>query len=301
MLPLIRKPLLVLLLTAFLLTTNWLGPRAWQSAPPARAQEIAYWAKWRVELDFVNNQINANWIVTIGEYGLNDEMIITAKSATPIPCTPHGNITINDEEANFDGASYLECAIPSYYAAVVALLDGQPLPFYPEFDDYCECTNPIPWVTADLTLANPVGMNPLVHHIDKAMSFKIERMGDMATSHLLLNGSTPVPQQLSWTVSDRGNQVWSGSGTPAFLATTDQGSYHFLPDAFYQAIEGLGIADYLHWADTVPQGLVFTHSTKFTMTSQPTTFLVGSDTKHFFVGKLRNLSWDPSCDPPSGL
>lgn len=301
MFPKLRKPLLVLFNTLLLFLIGWGGPMTLPATSVAHAKGVEYWARWKVELDFANDQINANWIVMIGNFDADGTMQITAKHAEWITCTPYGNFTIKNGEAIFDGTSYLECAIPSYYATVAKLFGGQPLPFSPEFSSYCSCVNPVPWVAADLTLTSPVGMNPLVYQVDRAMAFKLERTGDVAISHLLLNDSKPVAQALQWLVASDGNQLWSGSGTPIFQVITDPGSYSYLPKTFYEAIEGLPVEDYVHWANTVAQPLVFTDATEFKMTSQPTTFLVGYDTKHFFVGKVRKLSWDPSCDPPSGL
>jgi hypothetical protein len=303
MISLLRKTVLTLLTTVLMLTaTGWVGPATFRFTPVARAGAAStYWSKWTVELDFANGDVNAIWTVFLGEYDADGKMVIQTKMSQPITCTPYGNFKIDGGEAIFDGASYLACAIPNYYDAVEKLLDGKPMPFGESFHTHCECVNPVPWVAVDLTLTTPDRYQPILYHVDQALQFFITWNADLATTHLLLNNGAALPQQLSWPVQGDGNQLWSGSGAPAFLLTTNSGWFKFLGDKFYDIMPNLSMKDYFHWANSAPTGVTFTHSTNFQMTSQPTTFLVGYDTHTHFVGKIRKLSWDPSCQPPSGL
>ena len=175
------------------------------------------------------------------------------------------------------------------------------MPFPESFNKECECVNPIPWVAADLTLSTVNGQHPILYHMEQAIQFSIIREGDLAFSRLQLNKGELLPQDLTWPAAGDGNQLWSGSGISSFLLMTDAGWFKFLGEKFYDLAAGLTGKEYLLWANTAPDGAVFGHETKFSMTSQPTTFLVGYDLNSHFVGKIRKLSWDPSCTPPSGL
>lgn len=296
-----RQKIMLLLLTLLLLVagSGWPKPAAAQGIPVTPTNNASsYWARWIMEMDFTDNQVNARWTVFVGLFDPQGQMFIKDQKTETINCTPIGNVKIDQEEAYFDGASYLSCAVPSFYDAVQALFGT--MPFNPELfnNQYCKCKNPQPWVAADLTLFEPRGASPLVYQVDNAMQFNITQSNNIATSHLLLNDGAPVPTQLDWPINfDIGNQLWSGSGAPNFLLMTDPNWYQFLSSDFYNIAQKLSLGDYFHWADTVPQGSIFTHETDFLMTNQATTFLVGYNGQTYFTGKIRKLAWDPPCVP----
>lgn len=306
MVPMLRKVLITLLTASLLFTmTGWL--EAISLLPPTivRAEgKEKLWAKWKVEMDFQHNQVNAVWTVFVGTYDSNGQMTVKLTKSEAVPCKVQGNVIFQNDEAIFDGASHLECLIPSYYGVVMQLVGDQGAAFPDTFKQQCECVNPRPWVAADLTLSTANRVSPLLYQIDNAMQFYtvLDRTGDQlnATSNLLLNQGEALPQVLSWPVNlGQGNQIWSGYDTSSFLLMTDNNWFQFLSADFYQLAKGLTAEKYLHWANPTYQ-LDFAYSTKFAMTSQPTIFLVGYDTHTHFVGKLRKLAWDPGCGPQDG-
>lgn len=306
MISILRKTGLALV-TAMLLfiTMGWVEISAWRPTTVARAEEKEQlWAKWKVEMDFRNNEINAVWTVFVGTYDSNGQMNVKLTQSETLSCKAQGNLLIQNAEATFDGTSHLECLIPSYYGAVMQLAGDQASAFPDTFKKECSCVNPRPWVAADLTLSTATRRSPLLYQIDNAMQFYIglDRAGDQfsATSNLLLNNGETLPQVLSWPVNfAEGNQIWSGYDTSSFLLMTDSNWFQFLPTGFYQLAKSIGAEQYLHWANP-NYNLAYAYSTKFAMPSQPTTFLVGYDKQTHFVGKLRKLAWDPGCGPQDG-
>lgn len=306
MVSILRKTVLALLTATLLFAmTGWVELTAGQPATVARAQDAEkLWAKWKVEMDFRNNQVNAVWTVFVGSYDSKGQMNIKLTKSETLTCKVQGNLLIKNEEALFDGASHLECLIPSYYGAVMQLVGDQASTFPDTFKQQCSCVNPRPWVAADLTLSTSSRHSPLLYQVDNALQFYIglDRVGDqvLATSNLLLNNGEVLPQVLSWPVNfTTGNQLWSGYDTSSFLLMTDSNWFQFLPTSFYQLAKNLSAEQYLHWANP-NYNLSYEYSTKFAMPSQPTTFLVGYDTQNHFVGKLRKLAWDPGCGPQDG-
>lgn len=295
------------LLAATLLfaTTGWIEVTALLPTTAVRAEsKEKLWAKWKVEMDFRHNQVNAVWTVFVGSYDNTGQMIVKLTKSEAVPCKTQGNVTFQNAEAIFDGTGHLECLVPSYYGAVLQLVGDQASAFPDTFKQQCACVNPRPWVAADLTLSTANRVSPLLYQIDNAMQFYtvLERTGDQlsATSHLLLNQGEALPQVLAWPVNLlQGNQLWSGYDTSAFLLMTDSSWFQFLPVDFYQLAKSVSAEKYLHWANP-NHHLAFAYSTKFAMTSQPTTFLVGYDKQTHFVGKLKKLAWDPGCGPQDG-
>lgn len=306
MAPILRK-IVMTLLTATLLfaTAGWSEISAWRPTAVARAEEKEQlWAKWKVEMDFRNNAVNAVWTVFVGAYDSNGQLNVKLTKSETLSCKAQGNLIIQNEEATFDGTSHLECLIPSYYGAVMQLAGDQAGAFPDTFKKECSCVNPRPWVAADFTLSTANRVSPLLYQIDNALQFYtvLDRTSDQlnATSNLLLNQGEALPQTLSWPVNlVQGNQIWSGYDTNSFLLMTDSSWFQFLPVDFYELAKSLAADQYLHWANP-NYNLAFAYSTKFAMPSQPTTFFVGYDTHTHFVGKLRKLAWDPGCGPQDG-
>lgn len=296
----LRKTILILLTMLLLLTaTGWTQPAAAQDA-----KDNTYWARWSMEIDFEKDQVNARWTVFIGATDSNGEMFIKNQKSQSIACTTIGNLVIKDGVANFDGSTYLDCLVPSFYDAVQDLAgDAMPFPDTIFNTQTCKCKNPRPWVAADLTVTGPSGvMNPLVYQVDNDMQFAVTQDSSyMATSHLLLNDGKPVQEALNWPINlDRGNQLWSGSGAPNFLVMTDPAWYQFLNADFYTIATQLLLDDYFHWADTAPQGIIFNQDADFYMTNEKTNFWVGYNGQSHFTGQLRKLAWDPPCGPQDG-
>lgn len=301
----LRKTILTsLTLLLLLATTGWLQSAAAQEiVVEQQGAEKSYWARWTMEMDFANDQVNARWTVFLGETDAQGEMFITNQQSESIACDIIGKVTIAGEEATFDGTGHLTCLIPSFYEAVKALAGGNmPFPDTIFSPTICKCQNPLPWIAADLTLATPDGLlAPLVYQVDQAMEFAILKEGDLATSHLLLNQGAPVSETLQWPINlDRGNQLWSGSGVPNFLLMADSSWAYSLSEKFYDIANQLSLADYFHWADTAPQGVVFSNTASFSMTNEQTIFLVGFNGQDHFTGKIKRLAWDPPCGPQDG-
>lgn len=300
----LRTMMITLFTLLLMVVTGWLQPAAAQAIVVTPTNGESYWARWTVEMDFPNDTINARWTVFLGKMDGTGQMYIENQMTEGINCTPVGNVQIKNGEAILDGTSHFECVIPSFYEAVEKLLDGAPMPFPPErfTNQSCSCKNPRPWVAADVTLSpTNTKPNPLVYQEDNAMQFVITQAGLMATSHLLLNDGAAVPEQLAWHINfDVGNQLWSGSGTPNFLLMAEPSWQKSLSADFYALAQKLSLSEFLHWANTAPDGVVFDHDVAFEMTNEQTIFLVGYNGNDHFVGKIRKLAWDPPCGPQDG-
>ncbi len=97
----------VIVLAAFLI-----GIYFFLAARPAGAIGSP-WVRWRINLDFPNDQLDAQLIIQRGHTTPAGNQIIDAEESFPISCQPKGNPTIKNGEAYFDGGSYYECDVPS--------------------------------------------------------------------------------------------------------------------------------------------------------------------------------------------
>lgn len=286
----IRQTLSMLVIVGVLMNSGLFGMGA-----PVQAGSGDLWARWLLQLDFTNNEINALWTVAIGEYDASvwPGMKIIAKTAEKVECTPQGSFFIVNDEAIFDGKGYLECPIPSFYHTAIDLAKGAGHELDKRFLERCECVNPIPWITADLTVAPSESPNPIVHEVNGAFDFYTPLSGGLqASSNLLLNGQ-PIASGPAWTLRDNGNQIWSGTGTESFMVMGDP-NWSNLGPGFVQAAQNTPVDHVLHW-ENANGGNIFPDASAMYITNLATTFTIGFDGSNYFVGKIKKLAWDPGC------
>jgi hypothetical protein len=290
-----RRILTIIVTFSVLLHSGLLG-----AVKRAQAGSPDLWAHWTLQVDFDNQQINARWTVAIGEFvaGASPAMQTLVRKTQPIDCLPQGSFQIINNEAIFDGSGHLKCHIPSFYHEAMALAAGAGLTLGEKFMERCECVNPVPWLTSDLTVATARSANPIVHEVNGAFSFytpaTLGHDGSLqATSNMLINGQ-PFDPSFAWTVRPNGNQIWSGTGTESYIVLGDHSWGDFLGPSFYVAARSTPADDFLHW-ENANGAQTFPTSSKMSITNQPTTFLVGYDGKEHFVGKIKKLAWDPGC------
>jgi hypothetical protein len=273
----------------------------------AGSDGMDYWARWKLELDFTQGQINALWTVFIGESDTTQSppaMKILAKTSYSISCVPQGTFAIAGNEAIFDGRGYLECKLPSFYHEAIALAKDANIDpaLLEKFMEHCECVNALPWVTADLTVDPSESANPVLHEISGAMDFYTPLTSAnngtiQAKSVLRLNGQTienPNGQPFAWTLQGAGNQIWSGPGVHSFLLLNDPSWASFLAPSFYAAAQSVPVDSFFHWENgSTP--LTFASEHGLNITNLETVFTIGYDGANFFVGKMRKLGFDPGC------
>jgi len=261
----------------------------------AQAQSTGLWARWLLQLDFAEKEINAVWTVAIGESDPTvwPSMKIIAQQSKKIECKPQGSFYIVNDEAIFDGKGYLECPIPSFYHAALDLAKETGQNLDERFLERCECVNPIPWITADLTVVPSESPNPIIHESNGAFDFYTPLIGGtQATSNLLLNGQ-PIAPSAPWDLRANGNQIWSGTGTESFMVMSDP-SWSNLGPGFVQAAQNTPVDHFLHW-ENANGADIFPDESKMNITNLATIFTIGFDGSNYFVGKIKKLAWDPGC------
>lgn len=273
-------------------------------ATRAHANGNELWARWKMEVDFNKEGINAIWTVAIGNYDVSvtpAAMRLIAFRSIPVQCEPEGSFFIDGEEGVFDGKGFLTCKTPNFYQAALKLAEEQGQTLERSFLERCECVNPIPWVTGDLTLLVSGASNPIIHETSGAFDFYTPLLPNnggnlQATSNLLLNGQLSGPT-MAWSVQEKGNQLWSGSGVQAFqtLRQTNPGWDSFLVN-FDNAAHQIPQHHFLQWADA-QQWTVAPDNSQLSISNLETAFTIGYDGKHFFKGRIRKLAWDPGCTP----
>lgn len=294
MLKRIRHSLTIFIMLSVLLQSGLFG-----LVTTAQASSDDLWAQWMVELDFTEQPFHARWTVAVGEFDttVSPTMRVLAKKTQPIECIPQGSFQVINQEAIFDGSGYLQCNIPSFYHAAIALADEIGVKLNERFMERCECVSPVPWLTGDLTVMKAKSSNPIVHEINGAFDFytplTYHEGTVQATSNMLLNGQ-PFDPSFAWTIRPNGNQIWSGTGTESFLVLSDPSWSNFLGPDFYVAARKTPTNDFLHW-ENANNAQTFPTASKMNMTNLPTTFWIGYDGVEHFVGKIKKLAWDPGC------
>lgn len=122
-----KLPLLVvpLLLIATLLFIN--------HTQPAAATQSEYEASWAIHVDFVGNQPNATLTVRVKETigGMVQPELISQHT---MPCHVPAAVSINNDEAIFNGKGGILCGIPSMKQIVFEMTDGEFI-----LPDECDC------------------------------------------------------------------------------------------------------------------------------------------------------------------
>jgi hypothetical protein len=286
----IRQTLSMLVIVGVLMNSGLFGMGA-----PVQAGAEGLWARWQLQLDFAEKEIHAVWTVAIGDYDPSvwPSMKVIAQKSETIECTPQGSFHILNDEAIFDGKGYLECAIPSFYHAALDLAKENGRSLSERFLERCECVNPIPWLTADLTVVPSESPNPIVHEVNGAFDFYTPLNGALqATSAMFLNGNAIAPSP-AWTLRENGNQIWSGTGTESFMVMSDP-NWSNLGPGFVHAAQNTPVDHFLHW-ENANGGNIFPAASAMYITNLATTFTIGFDGSNYFKGKIKKLAWDPGC------
>lgn len=272
-----------------------------------QGNEVEVWARWKLELDFTNGAIEANWTVAVGETDTSGSLPVIKpgpQETATITCIPHGSFQLDKQEAIFDGNGYLECKIPSFYHKALALAAQAELQdeLAKKFYEHCSCVNPVPWITGDLTVDPSGSPNPVLYEANGALVFYTPLLPDMAqaVSDLRLNGQSLQQANgtpLIWPVKREGNLIWSGIGVDFFEQLKDPSWATFLDNTtFATAAKDTLPGDFLDWeGNSNPVNFAVPTGTEFTITNKETTLLIGYDGTQHFVGKIRKLGVDPGC------
>lgn len=101
---------------------------------PVNAAPDTPWARWFIELEFVNNQPLATMTVEIGRDTWRGQRVVDIQKSYELICQESGTIPISNNVAEFDGKSYLTCEMPVFQDLVATLTDGKL-----KIDRTCEC------------------------------------------------------------------------------------------------------------------------------------------------------------------
>ncbi len=112
-----------------------------------------HWVRWQIVTAFPNDQIDTRLIIQFGHMDNNNDPIIDRQEDFPATCTTVGNLVIQNEEAIFDGSSYIICKIDSIQTRVSEMSKGAIL-----LPDQCAAKRP--FTMAELTIEkNPLNAN----------------------------------------------------------------------------------------------------------------------------------------------
>ncbi|MBK8900705.1 MAG: hypothetical protein IPM53_05975 [Anaerolineaceae bacterium] len=101
---------------------------------PASAAPDEPWARWFIELEFVNNKPAATMTVEIGHDTRLGQRVVEIQETYELACRETGTLNITNNVAEFDGNSYLTCEMPVFQDLVGTLTSGKL-----KIDRTCEC------------------------------------------------------------------------------------------------------------------------------------------------------------------
>lgn len=92
------------------------------------------WARWFIELEFVNNKPVATMTVEVGRDTPQGQRTVDIQETYELICTETGTLNITHNVAEFDGHSYLTCEMPIFQDLVGTLTEGKL-----KIDSTCTC------------------------------------------------------------------------------------------------------------------------------------------------------------------
>ena len=243
-----------------------------QVAPPLSASAPdPEWAKWVLDANFQNNQINATWTIQIGHYVLGEPVILLEKPML-VACTAGSSVLLADGEAHFSGSDYITCPLPDFAREVNDIVASE---FGPEHTfeispyAWCEC-NTITDAWAFSTAApNSDGANPVFFHPD--FQFRLPVDAGMIGTQLAVGAASSVSPL----------QPYFGD--------------HGLFRSEYICDQAAGLCEFAHLVDYRPvHNSIVAYRTR-AMYTGATDVYIGFDQFTTFSGQLVDLTVDPGC------
>lgn len=278
---------------------------------------VAQWSYWKLQLDAVTNlagTMQVTWTTAVGYDDSNGQPIDLAKKVVNITgqCALVGGVDLTGQWANFTGAGYIACTLPSYADAVRELVpNGGAIPAR------CDCKDPYIALSGQLRATSTLS-NPLIYEGNGDVEFFLPTDTStglsVARSELYLNRLTTAPKSyisLPWVPSAPLSGWW---GYPAVRfvnrPTFANPWYQFLNTTdFTDHAKGTLPTDFLAWTNTapnVPTGLAGLSAPvtqerwqgDFVMNTGPITLTIGyhpGPPAQYFDGMIEKLEFDPSC------
>ncbi|MEM8534204.1 MAG: hypothetical protein AAGF95_25375 [Chloroflexota bacterium] len=285
--------LITSLLTIGILTTS-----------PTNAQSSqATWAAWHIKVDFSTGKPSIVWTSFVG---YQSTVLDAIEHNLTNKCDIPQKLQITQGYAWFNGNTYLSCETPNFHDDI-----NQLAPHLQIDPDKCICefgSSPF-WITADVKLNTINDYNPLFYKSDLAFRLPTFPEEHLSSSMMLQleHGSIVTP---SWPIDQKGNQVWLGTGSDYFVATSSQMGWSGFMETLFQGA-GLNLLRYqvrddefAYWVeDSQSQSIVdptyanLGQQGYLSLKTSPDIIYIGFDptNKAFFEGHVRTLEIDPGC------
>lgn len=258
------KPLLFITLCLTVLALLVFG----SASPAAGASQKLTMAQWTISFDFTNGQTDATLIVQMGYEDRHGNFIEMQTHKQDIACDKFGSLNHSGDWMEFDGSSYLKCALPDISDVVSKQTNGEL--FLPPT---CTCKNG--WVSGDVAI-DPISTyaetgRTIYYHPDMRLSVGIPLNG-MAQYYW------QVDTALTWS------DTFSTNAKPVpMLASITQDNKNY--DAKF-VHDGASLKSF---------GSGLTNTTLSVSTAATTIYLGYQPGGHGFVGRISTLKIDPPC------
>ena len=244
------------------------------TTPSVQAAARERWARWQIETAFPNDKIDTRLIIQFGYTDQNGNDHVYREEHFPAACQTVGNLIIQDEEAIFDGSSYISCDVDSIQERVLEMSNGAVL-----LQDQCLAKRP--YTIADLTIEKtPIYSgynNPILQREDMAVAVPYD----------------PVSEQAEMIVS-YGNI--SAHSFPFNTTGTEQELRAIFQNNDFQIRPKFKVDGVI-----IPSSPAVLPSTPIMLSNLESTITIGygvsaTGQESYFEGKLRYLLDDPHCD-----
>ena len=216
------------------------------------------WARWKLKVNFVDNDINALWTVQV----LSGEQVLDARNFT-IPCQTVGNVTIENGVAHMNGG-YITCVTGNFRNVAASMSPGVMLPETCQYKD--AWTKMVGKPNFALSNIHPVFFQPdadIKYSIAKVTGAP-EVMTRLRAGDMVIENSGPLTS----------NHIVAGSRINECNGNTCEAKHW---------VNGVLIA-----TTEIPQDLP-------TMSTGPVSVLIGKDNHHVYRGILEEAEGDPGC------
>lgn len=157
------------------------------TTPLVQAAPGDHWVRWQIETAFPNNQIDTRLIIQFGHMDSSNDPVIDRQEDFPATCNTVGNLVIQNEEAIFDGSSYIVCDVDSIKARVLEMSKGAIL-----LPDQCAAKRP--YTIADLIIEdspiNANSKNPVFQREDMELAVPFDNVSGTAEMVVSYGGIT---------------------------------------------------------------------------------------------------------------
>lgn len=237
-------------------------------AQPTAAHQTR-WARWTIDLDFANDQLNDKLFIEVGYENQNGDLVVEMVNTVDLNCELVGNVLINNEEATFTQGDYIVCEMPSLIKEVASMTRG-------EFDLPAGCPVEDPWIEAEMTNVSGEEAEfgaPLFYRPDIQFGAALVSGGEKAHTQFVVSG-----------VGSSSSLYSLGGGLDVITASWEQLNATTYVPAF--TVNGNSLT-------AVPSQV----TGQLELTNHATEIYFGHspDFNTYFEGTLRSIRIDPPC------